>query len=140
VIRQGSSHCLESGHLVFYLLTIFNFVVWCAEQVHTACMAYDPVSCESRYLNVAAKSLLIISCGGQFPILEELPLRALRSAKQMCDVYEPMSSETAAEWAPVISLTFDTSVTQNRERAFVMYDDADLKVEHHIFSFFLVCV
>jgi len=92
-------------------------------------MAYDPISCESRYLNVVAKSLLIFSCGGQFPVLEELSLRALKSVQQICDVYEPMSSETAAERGPVVSLTFDTSVTQHRERVFVMYDDADLQVE-----------
>jgi len=91
-------------------------------------MAYDPVSSQSCYLNVVAKSLLIISCGGQFPIVEELSLRALRSARQICDVYEPLSTETAAERGPVIGLTFDTSVTQNRDRVFVMYDDADLKV------------
>ena len=92
-------------------------------------MAYDPICGESRYLNVAAKSLLIFSCGGQFPVLDELSLRALKSVQQICDVYEPMSSETAAERGPVVSLTFDTSVTQNRERVFVMYDDADLQVE-----------
>jgi len=92
-------------------------------------MAYDPVSCESRYLNVVGKSLLIFSCGGRFPILEELSLRALKSVKQICDVYEPLANETCAERGPVVSLTFDTSVTGNRERAFVMYDDADLQVE-----------
>jgi len=92
-------------------------------------MAYDPVSSESRYLNVVSKSLLIISCTGQFPVVEELSLRALKSARQICDVYEPLSTETAAERGPVVSLTFDTSVAHNRERVFVMYDDADLQVD-----------
>ena len=68
-------------------------------------MAYDPVSCESRYLNVVGKSLLVISCGGQFPIIEDLSLRTLRSAKQIYDVYEPLSDETAAERGPVINLS-----------------------------------
>jgi len=95
-------------------------------------MAYDPVSGESRYLNVVGKSLLVISCGGQFPIVEDLSLRALTSAKQICDVYEPVSDETAAERGPVVSLVFDMSITQNRERVFVMYDDADLKVKHTV--------
>jgi len=107
---------------------LFAVVVCNAEQVHTACMAYDPVSSQSRYINVAAKSLLIISCGGQFPVVEELSLRAVKSVRQVCDVYEPLSTETAAERGPVVSLTFDTSVAQNRERVFVMYDDADLEV------------
>jgi len=93
-------------------------------------MAYDPVSCEPRYLNVVGKSLLVISCGGQFPIVEDLSLRMLRSAKQIYDVYEPLSNETAAERGPVINLTFDTSAAQNRDRVFVMYDDNDLKVRH----------
>jgi len=107
------------------------YVCVCAcntEQVHTACMAYDPVNCQLRYLNVVSKSLLIISCSGQFPVLEELSLQALKSATRICDFYEPVSTETAAERGPVVSLTFDTSVAQNRERVFVMYDDADLQV------------
>jgi len=91
-------------------------------------MAYDPVSSQSRYLNVVAKTLLVISCAGQFPIVEELSLRSLKSARQICDVYEPVPSETAATRGPVVSLTFDTSVAQNRDRVFVMYDDADLEV------------
>jgi len=99
-------------------------------------MAYDPVSRKSRYLNVADKSLSIISCGGQFPIVEELSLRTLKSAMQICDVCEPLTTETSAENGPVITITFDTSVAQNRERDFVMYDDADLKVNirHHFTS------
>jgi len=92
-------------------------------------MAYDPTSCESRYLNVVAKSLLIISCGGQFPVLEELPVRSVKSVTQICDVYEPVSTESA-ERGPVVCLTFNTSASQNHERLFVMYDDADLKVRN----------
>jgi len=95
-------------------------------------MAYDPVSCESRYLNVVGKSLFIFSCGGQFPVVEELSLRALKSARQICDVYEPVSDEMAAERGPVVSLNLDMSVAQNRERVFVMYDDSDLEVDHSL--------
>jgi len=87
------------------------------------------VSCESVYLNIVAKSLLVISGSGQFPILDELSLRALKSVRQLCDVYEPMSNEPATERGPVVSLTFDTLLAQNRERMFVMYDDSDLKVK-----------
>jgi len=103
---------------------------WCTEQVDTACMAYDPISRQSRYLNVVDKSLLVISCSGQFPVLEDLSLRALKSVSQICDVYEPVLEETGAERGPVIGLTFDMSVTQNRDRVFVMYDEADLKVTY----------
>jgi len=92
-------------------------------------MAYDPVTSQSCYLNVAAKSLLIISCGGKFPILEELPLRALKSVRQICDMYEPMTSESSAERGPAVSLVFNMSVMENRERLFVMYSDADLMVD-----------
>ena len=102
-----------------------------SEQIDSACMAYDPVSRESCYLNVSVggKSLLVFSCAGRFPILDELPLRALRSVEQICDVYEPqLSSESGAQRGPVVSLTFDTSVSHGRERAFVMYDDDDLTV------------
>lgn len=118
----------EIWHTVTELVPTY-VVVWCVEQVDSACMAYDPVSSESRYLNVVGKSLLVISCGGQFPIVEELSLRALKSATPICDVYEPLSNETAAERGPVISLVFDmSSANHNRDRVFVMYDDADLEV------------